>query len=677
MLGEQINAVDGYEIAANFNSNFKNWYFGIDGNTPADKYDFVSVVLHELTHGLGFIGSFYSTNNQGGYDFPADFDQFVVNKTGQKLVDIQLFANPSVALYQNLTSGWLEFNTRLVQYALPRLYAPSVWSDGSSIYHLNENTYPTGNANSLMTYATAKGEAIHDPGPRTMAIMSYMGWKNISIRHTPLKDMEAVSTPINFDLKLISDYDLDPTQLFLIYTLSDFSVADTVSLNATAVVNSFNGWLPQTITGEIQYYFLAADIKGRVFVYPSNSPARALSFKIGMDNEAPVLIHEPIKYLLSTDLTAQIEVNATDNIGLESVVLEYFVNDGDIKTLSLQNSTTDVYTGELNLPEGSVKDGDQLSYRIVATDASNQNNRATLPLTGFFTFKIISYQDPVDRYVTDFNSDAADFISTGSEVATATGFDSLALNSAHPYLSPDTDNMNYNFSTILKYPVILKTGGIMTFDEIVLVEPGETGVTWENENFYDYVIVEGSKDGGTTWSALADGYDSNTLTSWLNLYNSSMSQGNSTAVPTKELFVKHEIDLLANGNFQAGDAILIRFRLFSDPYSNGWGWIIDNLAIQDFETAVSPSLLSSGEVLYFPNPAAESLNLQIQSKQNIHQLFLKIYNSSGKMVRNQSYSVESSLFQTQIDVSFLIPGLYLFALESGCGQLVSRKILLE
>lgn len=45
------------DITANFNSNFENWYFDIDGMTPPDEYDLMSVVLHELGHGLGFVGS--------------------------------------------------------------------------------------------------------------------------------------------------------------------------------------------------------------------------------------------------------------------------------------------------------------------------------------------------------------------------------------------------------------------------------------------------------------------------------------------------------------------------------------------------------------------------------------------------------------------------------------------
>ncbi|MCA9210136.1 MAG: hypothetical protein KDA55_17380, partial [Planctomycetales bacterium] len=48
------NSVD---INCNFSSVFNNWYFGTDGNPPVNQYDLMSVVLHELGHGLGFTGT--------------------------------------------------------------------------------------------------------------------------------------------------------------------------------------------------------------------------------------------------------------------------------------------------------------------------------------------------------------------------------------------------------------------------------------------------------------------------------------------------------------------------------------------------------------------------------------------------------------------------------------------
>ena len=681
MLGQEVNSPTDYEMEASFNKDFPNWYFGTDGNTPKSKYDFVSTVLHELTHGLGFTGFFYSdSRGRGGYGgsdgLAAAFDQYVLNKTGEKLTDITLFVNPSVKLNQNLTSGWLNFNSKFVTDILPRLYAPSTWDGGSSIYHLDDTTYPAGDLNSLMTHAMGKGEAIHDPGPNTEAIMFEMGWKWVSIKHNHLKDVEFVTAPISFDAQIESDYALDSTKLYLIYSSNRFLKADSLLLKPTATPTLFSAKLSPTQIGEIQYYFKAKDIKKRTFVFPSNSPNRYLSFTIGVDKTAPVILHDPIKFMLSANPTAKITAIATDNIGIKSVKVAYFVNGGLIQNLALVNDSVDRYIGDLTFPKGSVNGGDIVSYRIVATDVSSQSNIGYLPLTGFNTFKVEGIQEPVERFVTNFDSLNPDFIGSDFTISTVTGFDNPALNSAHPYLSPDTDNSEFNFNTILKYPIILKKGK-MTFDEIALVEPGESGSKFGDQNFWDYVIVEGSADGGITWKPFIDGYDSNAQKSWLTLWNSAISGNNSTAAPTKSLFVKHEINMLANGNFKAGNVILVRFRLFSDPYSHGWGWIVDNLAIQDFDTAVKSELLSSGEVNFFPNPASNQLNIQIDGKKTFQNLIMKAYNSSGQLVYNRDFPVGSNLFQTAIDVSHFNPGLYLFTLEPEKGQVITRKIVIR
>jgi len=682
MLGEEVNSSTEFDLNATFNKDITNWYFGTDGKTPATQYDFVSTVLHELTHGLGFTGYFYTDRGRGGYGddgLAATYDQYIKNKNGVRLVNTSVFPNPSITLYQNLTSGWLEFDTKMLSGKLPRIYAPTTWDTGSSIYHLDDSSYPSGDPNSLMTPFTGKGEAIHDPGPNALAMMYDMGWKSISIRHKQLKDVEFISTsnPIRADVRIESDYDLDSARIYLYYLSGRFTKTDSILLKPTSVPMIFSAQLPTSLSGEVRYYFSAADAKKRSYFFPSNAPVRYLSFKIGPDKEAPVLKHEPIKYMLTTSPSAKIDVVATDNMGIKSVNLEYFVNGGLIKTLTLAHDTNDVYTGNLVFPVGSVKDGDKVQYRVVAVDVSSQPNTGRLPLSGYNTFYFYEMQKPVEKYVNNFNTETLDFISSDFTINTVTGFDNPALNTAHPYLSPDTDDMNFNFTTHLKYPVILKTGGKMSFDEIVLVEPGDAGTKFGDENFWDYVIVEGSKDKGKTWKPFLDGYDSNSQKSWFDLFNSKMSGQNSTAVPTKDLFVKHEIDLLANGNFAAGDTVQIRFRLFSDPYAHGWGWMIDNLAIQDIGTTVNPTLLSSGEVVLFPNPASNQLNIQIQARNTVENLLMKAYNSSGMLVFNQSFSVGSNHFQTNIDVHNFKTGLYLFVLEPENGQPVIRKILIE
>jgi hypothetical protein len=681
MLGKNINSTD-YELEASFNKDFTNWYFRTDGNTPTNKYDFVSTVLHEFAHGIGFHGFFYTDiRSRGAYGrndgFPAAFDLFVQNKAGQKLINTTVFANPSTLLYQNFTSGWLTFNSPLNELDLPRLYAPTTWDGGSSIYHLNDATYPAGSPDALMTHAQSMGEADFDPGPKAMAILNDIGWKSVLIKHNQLKDIEFVTAPVSFNAEIASDFDLDSTKVYLIYSSNNFQKTDSVALKYSSTTGQFTTLLTPVQNATFKYYFSAKDIKKRTFVFPSNSPTRYFSFTTGIDKTAPVIVHEPINYILSANPSLKLEATVTDNIGVKSVKVEYFVNGGTIKQMALVNDSTDHYSGILSFPAGIIQGGDLISYRIVATDLSSQGNVGQSPENGYNTVKVEGVKDPVDRYITDFNSSNQDFIGSDFTIATPTGFDNAALNSAHPYLSPDADNTTFNFTSILRYPIVLNATGKMTFDEIALVEPGESGSKFGDENFWDYVIIEGSSDNGVTWKPLADGWDSNLQASWLAKWNSSFSGNNSTAVATKDLYVEHAINMLANGNFKTGDTILIRFRLFSDPYSHGWGWIIDNLAIQDVGTGVSRQMLSSGEVLFYPNPANDNITVSLNSQKSVKTVQLKAYKTSGERVYNRLFAVESNSFETKIDVTQFVPGLYLFVVETEDGQTITRKVVVQ
>ncbi len=60
LAGRDLNPEDDeffYDIVAQFSSSRTDWYFGLDGNPGANQFDFVTIVLHELGHGLGFVGS--------------------------------------------------------------------------------------------------------------------------------------------------------------------------------------------------------------------------------------------------------------------------------------------------------------------------------------------------------------------------------------------------------------------------------------------------------------------------------------------------------------------------------------------------------------------------------------------------------------------------------------------
>ncbi len=281
----EINPIGYADINATFNKSI-NWYFGTDGQTPDELYDFVAVVLHEIGHGLGFTGFFDVSNKTGSYSYDdtgdaTSYDIMVVNSKNQQLVDTDLFANPSQALYNQLVSGSVysrspsaRFNNHGIK---PRLYAPSIWDSGSSIYHLNDATFPASSGNSLMTHAIGKGEAVHDPGPITIGILADVGWRNILLLLDKPKDIEKIS-PIVFNLTIESENELDTTSLKLYYSLNEnLAPIDSISMVFDKTNNYFTATiLPDFNPGEIFYYISVTDNQDRKFYLPAEAPSEIL-----------------------------------------------------------------------------------------------------------------------------------------------------------------------------------------------------------------------------------------------------------------------------------------------------------------------------------------------------------------------------------------------------------------
>lgn len=168
------------DIHVAFGSTF-SWYFGMDGSTPTNQVDFVSVVLHEICHGLGFAGSMTVISNLGYWywgdspAYPLAYDRFTNNGAGTPLLS---YENGSAALAEQLTGGALLFDAPRANAgnggAPPALFAPSTWMDGSSYSHLAESF--NGSDDDLMTYAIPYGHSVHAPGPVIMGVLRDIGW---------------------------------------------------------------------------------------------------------------------------------------------------------------------------------------------------------------------------------------------------------------------------------------------------------------------------------------------------------------------------------------------------------------------------------------------------------------------------------------------------------------------
>jgi len=200
------------DINANFNNNI-NFYYGTDGNPGINQIDFVSVVLHELAHGLGFAGLATTTNNetQGAIRYGAlyytMYDYFIENGSNTSILS---FADPSDALLSELTSNNLYCNgTETIEqnnFITPKIHAPTNFLTASSYNHWDEETFAPGDSNSLMTPGISPGESIHNPGLITLGLMQDMGWNIcgslLNVDNSHLEEFSISPNPFNSKIKI-------------------------------------------------------------------------------------------------------------------------------------------------------------------------------------------------------------------------------------------------------------------------------------------------------------------------------------------------------------------------------------------------------------------------------------------------------------------------------------------
>lgn len=170
-------APESIDISARFNSALQSWYFGVDGQPPPGTYDFATVVLHELGHGLGFNGGASVGFVTGGWGSgPRIFDRFLETGDGARLTEFM----SGEALAIAFQSGDLWFGGPAAIAAgggaRPRLHAPNPWESGTSVYHLEDSEYAPGTDGSLMTSHVGSREVVHDPGPLVTAMLADLGW---------------------------------------------------------------------------------------------------------------------------------------------------------------------------------------------------------------------------------------------------------------------------------------------------------------------------------------------------------------------------------------------------------------------------------------------------------------------------------------------------------------------
>ena len=195
IVGSDIGGTDIFVI---MNQNF-NFYYGTDANPPPGQVDFVTLSVHELGHGLGFVGAAAVDDGDGtngvecdnvagsgcvglhgdyfgtgvARPYPYVYDLFADRGSdGVRLLDLP---NPGPEIGDALlgqAAGLLFDGSNQSEYYPATdafgLYAPPTFRNGSSYSHFADNS-------EVLYYALSYGSAIHDVGTAS-EVMQNIGW---------------------------------------------------------------------------------------------------------------------------------------------------------------------------------------------------------------------------------------------------------------------------------------------------------------------------------------------------------------------------------------------------------------------------------------------------------------------------------------------------------------------
>ena len=209
---KEIANVD-FDIEVNISCERTDWYYGTDANPPSGRFDLVTVLLHEIGHGIGFVGSASANNGtQSGswglgsnQPLPIIYDHFAIDGNFDNIINTEIYNNPSNHLYQALTGqrdglyfdgGEAELTVNGLRVPL---FTPNPFQQGSSYSHLDQTFFSINGphaASALMRPAIPFQLAIHSPGPVFCGILDEMMWPLGPACEILIEDDGSLSRPL-------------------------------------------------------------------------------------------------------------------------------------------------------------------------------------------------------------------------------------------------------------------------------------------------------------------------------------------------------------------------------------------------------------------------------------------------------------------------------------------------
>lgn len=226
--------------------------------------------------------------------------------------------------------------------------------------------------------------------------------------------------------------------------------------------------------------------------HPSSSGYN--SFLIIPDTEFPVITHNALGDQAFIRWPAQVRTVVTDNIGVDSVWVEWYKNTtANWKRFNLSKTTGNNWEGFFNSDTTQVAIGDSIFYRVVARDISLSQNITYLPASGYFKFNIIQTRGivlVVDDDVSEFERISPEKGQFKADLTAPLGASAMLFKS-----TLDSVGFLADYVTFAN----LDTNTLMNYDIVILSAGAKTSSIFNDQGKRDAIRNFAKLDGKKTW----------------------------------------------------------------------------------------------------------------------------------------------------------------------------------
>jgi subtilisin-like proprotein convertase family protein len=212
------------------------------------------------------------------------------------------------------------------------------------------------------------------------------------IEHEPLGYTDQASLPRTVTARVTSRQGVDSQSVILSWRLNFGSWQR--SLMTDTGNGNFTGEIPPLAPGGYaEYYIEAVDMGGMTLTHPWAGAGNPHNYTtLGSDIMPPTLDHVFLMDQRLQDWPPTVRARATDNVGIAGVEISYSVSGGLDQGPYPLNGGGESYELDFPLDPSGLVPGDVVTYRLMATDASDNANTTE---SGPYDFEIVDLRTRV------------------------------------------------------------------------------------------------------------------------------------------------------------------------------------------------------------------------------------------------------------------------------------------